>query len=153
MTAPLSIDLVWLPHGEGLAVPAQQTAGAAGMDMTAAIAEGAELVLQPGHRALVPCGFAMALPLGYEAQVRPRSGLAVKFGITVLNAPGTIDADYRGEVMVPLINLGQDAFTVRRGDRIAQMVIAPVTAAQFLVKDVLDATERGSNGFGSTGHR
>ncbi|MET3927265.1 dUTP diphosphatase [Devosia sp. 2618] len=153
MSTPLLIDLVWLPHGEGLALPAQQTAGAAGMDLTAAIPEGTDLVLPPGHRALVPCGFAMALPIGFEGQVRPRSGLAVKFGITVLNAPGTIDADYRGEVMVPLINLGQDDFIVRRGDRIAQMVIAPVIAAGFVVKDQLDETERGSNGFGSTGHR
>lgn len=121
------------------------------MDLVAALATDAELVLQPGQRGVVPCGFAMALPEGYEAQVRPRSGLAVKFGITVLNAPGTIDADYRGEVMVPLINLGQAPFTVRRGERIAQMVVAPVSAATFILEDRLDDTERGSNGFGSTG--
>lgn len=152
MANSISIGMMWLAHGEGLALPARQTAGAAGMDLVAALAEDAELVLQPGQRGVVPCGFAMALPEGYEAQVRPRSGLAVKFGITVLNAPGTIDADYRGEVMVPLINLGQDPFTVRRGDRIAQMVVAPVSAATFTLEDTLDDTERGNNGFGSTGH-
>lgn len=153
MVDNLTIGLRWLDHGLGLAVPAQHSAGAAGMDLTAAIADDTPLVLAPGERAVVPCGFAMALPLGYEAQVRPRSGLAVKFGITVLNAPGTIDADYRGEVMVPLINLGQDSFTVRRGDRIAQMIIVPVMQAHFEVRERLDETERGEKGFGSTGHR
>ena len=152
MVDTLMIGLRWLNNGLGLAAPAQQSAGAAGMDLTAAIADDTPLLLAPGERAVVPCGFAMALPLGYEAQVRPRSGLAVKFGITVLNAPGTIDADYRGEVMVPLINLGQDSFTVRRGDRIAQMIIAPVMQAHFEVRERLDETERGEKGFGSTGH-
>lgn len=151
MTEAVSIGLRWLEHGAGLPLPQQQTAGAAGMDLVAALATGADIVLAPGKRALVPCGFAMALPIGYEAQVRPRSGLAVKFGVTVLNAPGTIDADYRGEVMVPLINLGDDDFVVRRGDRIAQMVVAPVSAVQFRLTEMLDDTERGANGFGSTG--
>lgn len=153
MDLPLEIGLVWLPNGLGLSVPNQHSAGAAGMDLAAALPEGKALTLAPGRRALIPCGFAMALPQGFEAQVRPRSGLAVKFGVTVLNAPGTIDADYRGEVMVPLINLGQDDFTVQRGDRIAQMVIAPVMAVRFSVKETLDETERGDKGFGSTGHR
>jgi len=151
MIEQISIPLVWLPHGEGLPVPARQTSGAAGMDLRAALAEGVDMVLAPGQRGVVPCGFAMALPEGHEAQVRPRSGLAVHHGVTVLNAPGTIDADYRGEVMVPLINLGQDDFVVRRGDRIAQMVVAPVSAAIFQPEAELDATERGSKGFGSTG--
>ena len=147
----LTVPLTWLPHGEGLTLPARQTEGAAGMDLAAALPADEAMVLAPGQRALVPCGFAMALPMGYEAQVRPRSGLAVRHGVTVLNAPGTIDADYRGEVMVPLINLGETDFTLRRGDRIAQMVIAPVSAARLIVVETLDDTERGSNGFGSTG--
>lgn len=147
----LTVPLTWLPHGEGLTLPARQTEGAAGMDLAAALPADEAMVLSPGQRALVPCGFAMALPMGYEAQVRPRSGLAVRHGVTVLNAPGTIDADYRGEVMVPLINLGETDFTLRRGDRIAQMVIAPVSAARLIVVETLDDTERGSNGFGSTG--
>lgn len=111
------------------------------------------MTLRAGERGLVPCGFAMALPDGYEAQVRPRSGLAVRHGVTVLNAPGTIDADYRGEVMVPLINLGAEDFAIRRGDRIAQMVVAPVSTAQFRLEERLDDTERGGAGFGSTGRR
>lgn len=151
MSDPVSIGLVWLEHGAGLPLPTRQTAGAAGMDLVAALPAGGDIVLVPGQRALVPCGFAMALPQGYEAQVRPRSGLAVKYGVTVLNAPGTVDADYRGEVMVPLINLGQDDFVVRRGDRIAQMVVAPVSAAMFRLEETLDDTDRGSKGFGSTG--
>ena len=151
MSDPVSIGLVWLAHGAGLPLPTRQTAGAAGMDLVAALPAGGDIVLAPGQRALVPCGFAMALPQGYEAQVRPRSGLAVKYGVTVLNAPGTVDADYRGEVMVPLINLGQDDFVVRRGDRIAQMVVAPVSAAMFRLEETLDDTTRGSKGFGSTG--
>ncbi len=147
----LTVPLTWLPHGEGLALPARQTEGAAGMDLAAALPADEAMVLAPGQRALVPCGFAMALPMGSEAQIRPRSGLAVRHGVTVINAPGTIDADYRGEVMVPLINLGETDFTLRRGDRIAQMVIAPVSAARLIVVETLDDTERGSNGFGSTG--
>ena len=151
MSPIISIPLRWLPHGEGLPLPMHQTAGAPGMVLRAALGEGEDLVLVPGQRGLVPCGFAMALPEGHEAQVRPRSGLAVHPGVTVLNAPGTIDAHYRGEVMVPLINLGQDDFVVRRGDRIAQMVVAPISAALFRSEARLDATERGEKGFGSTG--
>jgi dUTP pyrophosphatase len=146
------VGFLWLAHGEGLGVPKMQSASAAGLDVQAAGGAGETIVLQPGARAMVPCGFAMALPLGFEAQVRPRSGLAAKFGVTVLNAPGTIDADYRGEVKVILINHGDAPFEVRRGDRIAQLVIAPVVAAQFEVRASLDETQRGAEGFGSTGH-
>lgn len=142
-----------LPHGEGLALPAYQSALAAGADMRAALPEDAPLELMPGKRAIVPCGFAMALPAGFEAQVRPRSGLAAKHGITVLNSPGTVDADYRGEVMVIVINLGDDPFTITRGERIAQMVIAPVVQPVFEVREELDETVRGSGGFGSTGRQ
>jgi len=149
---PLYIDFKWLAHGEGLGVPRAESDGAAGLDLPAAIAPDEALVLAPGARAIVPCGFAIGLPIGFEAQVRPRSGLAAKFGVTVLNAPGTIDADYRGEVKVILINHGTDAFTINRGDRIAQMVIAPVSPAQFTLVETLDDTARGTNGFGSTGH-
>jgi dUTP pyrophosphatase len=140
-----------MPHSDGLALPAYETAGSAGMDLRAAVAEGAPLTLGPGARALVPTGLKMALEPGWEAQVRPRSGLALKHGITCLNTPGTIDSDYRGEVGVILVNLGQEPFVIRRGERIAQMVIAPV--AQVTVKEVeaLDETERGGGGFGSTG--
>lgn len=138
-----------LPHGEGLPLPAYETAGAAGCDLRAAIA--LPIVLAPGARAVVPCGFAMALPDGWEAQVRPRSGLAAKHGVTVLNAPGTIDCDYRGEVKVPLVNHGQEAFTISRGDRIAQMVVAPVVQVSWEAAETLDDTHRGSGGFGSTG--
>ncbi|SRR5688572_14531981 len=151
MTGNVAIAFRWLDHGRGLGTPRQQTAGAAGVDLPAALAFGEELVLEPGARALVPTGFSIALPEGYEAQIRPRSGLAVKHGITVLNAPGTIDADYRGEVKVILVNHGAEAFTVRRGDRIAQMVVAPVLAVQFAEVEVLDETERGAGGHGSTG--
>jgi dUTP pyrophosphatase len=147
----VEVGLLWLPHGKGLPVLARHSTGAAGMDLMAALPEGEERVLLPGERALVPCGFAMALPSGFEAQVRPRSGLAARHGITVLNSPGTIDADYRGEVQVILLNLGQEPFVVRRGERIAQMVVAPVVAARFAVMEMLDETERGSGGFGSTG--
>jgi dUTP pyrophosphatase len=122
----MTIRLKWLPHGRGLALPARQSAGAAGADLAAALAEGEVLTLAPGESALVPCGFALAIPPGFEAQVRPRSGLAAKFGVTVLNAPGTVDADYRGEVKAILINHGKAPFEIRRGDRIAQMVIAAV---------------------------
>jgi dUTP pyrophosphatase len=152
-SAMLSIALSWLEHGAGLPLPAQQSTGAAGMDLAAALPADAPLTLRPGQRALVPCGFAMALPEGFEGQVRPRSGLAAKFGVTVLNAPGTIDADYRGEVKVILINHGDSDFVIARGDRIAQLVIAPVTAAQLVVTATLDDTPRGAGGFGSTGHQ
>ena len=151
MTAPLAIALKQLPHGTGLPLPALQSAGAAGADLPAAVAAGEALVIPPGGRAKIPCGFALALPRGFEAQVRPRSGLADRFGVTVLNSPGTIDADYRGEVAVVLINHGNAPFPVRRGDRIAQLVVAPVTAFQFKLEEILDATERGKSGFGSTG--
>ena len=148
-TFPVTVPLKRLDNGADLALPQYETAGSAGADIRAAV--DAPLRLEPGQRALVPAGFAMALPAGYEAQVRPRSGLAVKNGITVLNAPGTIDSDYRGEVRVPLINLGDEAFTVERGMRIAQLVIAPVVQAGFNEVGDLDETERGAGGFGSTG--
>lgn len=150
-TPPLSVAVQVLPHGEGLPLPAYQTALAAGLDLRAAVADDAPLTLAPGAYALVPTGLAIALPPGFEAQVRPRSGLAVRFGVTVLNAPGTIDADYRGEIGVPLINHGAEPFVVRRGERIAQMVIAPVVQARFAPVAELDATPRGTGGFGSTG--
>ena len=141
-----------LPHGQGIPLPAYETALAAGMDLRAAVAEDEPLTLRPGARFPVPTGLAMALPPGFEAQVRPRSGLAAKSGITCLNTPGTIDADYRGEVKVIMINLGEEAVTIRRGDRIAQMVIAPVVQAAWTEVDSLDETARGEGGFGSTGH-
>lgn len=150
--ASIDIDFTWLAHGRGLSLPICQSAGAAGLDLEAALEDGAVLTLEPGARALVPCGFAMALPIGFEAQVRPRSGLAIKHGVTVLNAPGTIDADYRGEVKVILINHGDAAFNIGRGDRIAQMVIAPVTPSQFTLVTSLEETARGAGGFGSTDH-
>ncbi len=151
MPGRIDVALSYLDHGRGLALPKQHSSGAAGVDLLAALSPGETLTIEPGQRATVPCGFAMALPQGYEAQVRPRSGLAAKYGVTVLNAPGTIDADYRGEVKVILVNLGQDSFEIRRGDRIAQLVVAPVVAAGFVEQDSLDETERGSSGFGSTG--
>ena len=143
----IEVDIRQLPHGEGLPLPAYETEGAAGMDLRAA----EDIVLKPGARCLMPTGISIALPLGYEAQVRPRSGLAVKHGVTVLNAPGTIDCDYRGEVKVPLINHGEDDFTIARGDRIAQMVIAPVTRIDWRTVEMLDDTKRGAGGFGSSG--
>ena len=140
-----------LPHGEGLKKPNYETANSAGMDLMAALSDGDTMVLEPGKRLLVPTGFAMALPDGFEAQVRPRSGMAWKNGVTVLNSPGTIDADYRGEVKVILINHGTEDFIINRGMRIAQMVIAPVTQITWNVRDNLDETARGAGGFGSTG--
>lgn len=151
MNEPIAIPFRWLDHGKGLEAPRQQTAGAAGLDLAAAIGEDDTLTLVPGERALVPTGIALALPPGYEAQIRPRSGLAAEHGITVLNSPGTVDADYRGEIKVILINLGGAAFTIWRGDRIAQMVIAPVAAVQMTAVERLDDTDRGSGGHGSTG--
>lgn len=145
------IKLKWLENGRGLPLPKRQTNAAAGMDLAAALAVEEVLTLEAGAYAAVPCGFAIALPDALEAQVRPRSGLAAKHGVTVLNAPGTIDADYRGEVKVLLINHGKVPFEIRRGDRIAQMVIAKVYPAEFTVVDELEDTERGANGFGSTG--
>jgi len=138
-----------LPHGADLELPAYATADSAGMDLVAAV--DAEVTLQPGERGIVPTGLAIALPSGTEAQVRPRSGLALKHGITVLNTPGTIDADYRGEVKVILINLGQEPYVITRGSRIAQMVIAPVTRGVWQSVESLDETHRGAGGFGSTG--
>ena len=147
MTDAIAIRLCRLPHGEGLPVPAYATAGAAGMDVVAAEA----LTLAPDARAAVATGFAIAIPEGYEVQVRPRSGLALKHGITCLNTPGTIDSDYRGEVKVILINLGEAPFAITRGERIAQLVPAPVQRATLAIVDGLDDTARGSGGFGSTG--
>ncbi|MEE8371734.1 MAG: dUTP diphosphatase [Sphingomonadales bacterium] len=149
--ASVTVALKRLSHGEGLPNPAYETGQSAGMDLPAAVEADHPIILRSGARALVPTGFAIALPAGFEAQIRPRSGLAVKHGVTVLNTPGTIDADYRGEVKVILINLGHDDFMVTRGMRIAQMVIAPVTQAIFLESDELDGTLRGEGGFGSTG--
>jgi len=142
-----------LAHGQGLPLPAYETALAAGMDLRAAVPEDEPLTLRPGARFAVPTGLAMALPAGFEAQVRPRSGLAFKSGITCLNTPGTIDADYRGEVKVILVNLGEEPVVIRRGDRIAQMVIAPVVQASWSEVEDLDETVRGEGGFGSTGGR
>lgn len=140
-----------LPHAEELPLPAYETSGAAGMDLWAAVPEGEAVVLPPLGRAMIPTGLTMAVPHGFEAQVRPRSGLAARAGVTCLNTPGTIDSDYRGEVHVILINLGPEPFTVRRGDRIAQLVIAPVMQASWAETDRLDDTARGAGGFGSTG--
>ncbi len=147
------IPITRLPHAQGLPLPAYETAQAAGMDLRAAVPEDEPLVLRPGDRFPVPTGIAFALPPGFEGQVRPRSGLAFKSGVTCLNSPGTIDADYRGEVKVILINHGAEAFTVRRGDRIAQLLISPVTQASWAEVDTLDETARGAGGFGSTGGR
>ena len=151
MTMKIRIELTWLPHGEGLTLPAYQTAHAAGLDLPAAVPEDHSLTLLPGRTALVPTGFMIALPEGYEAQVRPRSGLAAKHGVTVLNAPGTVDADYRGEISVLLINHGAEPFTIKRGERIAQMVIAQVARAELVAVTELSSTARGSGGYGSTG--
>jgi dUTP pyrophosphatase len=151
VSGPVKVEVLQLPHGEGLALPAYQSALAAGLDLLAAVPDKEPVVLEPGQHALIPTGLAIALPEGYEAQVRPRSGLAVRHGVTVLNAPGTVDADYRGEIGVPLINHGNAPFTVRRGERIAQMVIAPVVQAELIPVATLSTTARGSGGFGSTG--
>jgi dUTP pyrophosphatase len=151
VSATIKVEVRQLPHGEGLPLPAYQTADAAGLDLLAAVPEETPLVLASGKYAMVPTGLTIALPPGYEAQVRPRSGLAAKHGVTVLNSPGTIDADYRGEINVLLINHGEAPFSIRRGERIAQMVIAAVVQAQLVPATVLSSTERGSGGFGSTG--
>jgi dUTP pyrophosphatase len=149
--AVVRVRFVRLPHGVGLPLPAYQTAQAAGLDLLAAVGEHAPLHLARNGRVLVPTGLAIALPNGFEAQVRPRSGLALKHGITVFNSPGTIDADYRGEVAVILVNLGEADFVVRRGERIAQLVIAPVVQGSLVEVAALDETQRGAGGFGSTG--
>ena len=151
MSTAVKVEIRRLPHGEGLALPAYQSAHAAGLDLLAAVPDNSPLILSPGQRALVPTGLTIALPSGYDAQVRPRSGLASTPGVTVLNSPGTVDADYRGEIGVLLINLGEAPFPIRRGERIAQMVIAPVVQAQLVPVVSLAVTERGSGGFGSTG--
>ena len=148
---PIEVPLQRLPHGAGLPLPSYATADAAGLDLLAAVAEPIELA--PGARHLVPTGISIALPPGYEAQLRPRSGLALKHGVTLLNSPGTIDADYRGEVGVILINLGEAPFHLQRGDRIAQLVIAPVARLAWRESETLPESTRGAGGFGSTGRR
>lgn len=148
-TSPVAVQV--LPHGVGLPLPTYASALAAGCDLSAAIATEAPLSLAPGERALVATGLAIALQPGFEAQIRPRSGLALRHGITVLNAPGTIDADYRGEIQVLLVNLGSEPFTISRGMRVAQLVLAPVTRARFVSTERLDDTARAAAGFGSTG--
>ena len=145
------LKIVRLPHSEGLELPGYETADAAGMDLRAAVPADAALILAPGERKLVPTGLVLEIPKGHEGQIRPRSGLAYKNGITCLNTPGTIDADYRGEVMVLLINHGQDPFTIERGMRIAQMVVAPVKQMEIVEISLVNETGRGSGGFGSTG--
>ncbi|MFN4024447.1 MAG: dUTP diphosphatase [Hyphomonas sp.] len=147
----VTVQVLPLPHFEGLDLPAYETAGSAGMDVRAAVPEGDPITLAPGARAMVPTGLSVAIPEGYEIQVRPRSGLAAKHGLTCLNTPGTIDSDYRGEIKVILINLGAEAFTIKRGERIAQLVLAPVTRLAWQPVKVLGETTRGSGGFGSTG--
>lgn len=145
------VPILRVGHGGDLPLPAYESTGAAGLDLRAALAPGETLVVAPGARAAVPTGIALQLPSGYEAQVRPRSGLALRHGVTVLNSPGTVDSDYRGEVTAILINLGSEPFAIARGDRIAQMVIAPVTQAVLVQTTALDETTRGAGGFGSTG--
>jgi dUTP diphosphatase len=147
----IEIEIVRLPHGRDLPLPSYQSAHAAGLDLVAAVE--AAVTLKPGERMLIPTGIAIALPEGYEAQVRPRSGLAARHGITLLNTPGTIDADYRGEIQVLLINLGAEPVAIERGMRIAQLVVAPVSRAQWREVTALPASERGTGGFGSTGRK
>ncbi len=156
MTGPapagsVCVRVVRLAHGEGLPLPAYETTGAAGLDLRAAVGPTTPMTIAPGARALVPTGFSMAVPEGYEAQVRPRSGLALRHGITCLNAPGTIDSDYRGEIGVILINHGTEPFVILRGERVAQLVLAPVTRGDLVEVDALEETARGAGGFGSTG--
>jgi len=147
----LAVGLRRLPHAEDLPLPRYETVGAAGMDLLAAIPEDAQFTLEIGKRMLIPTGLCIELPEGFEAQVRPRSGLALKHGLTVLNAPGTIDADYRGEISVLLVNLGDEVFSITRGMRIAQLVVAPVTRAEWVERTDLSETARGAGGYGSTG--
>jgi dUTP pyrophosphatase len=152
MTNPAPpLGIVRLPHSDGLPLPAYETKGAAGMDLRAAVPEDRPVLLLPGKRALVPTGLIMEVPAGFEAQIRPRSGLALKHGITCLNTPGTIDSDYRGEVMVLLVNHGDEDFEISRGMRVAQMIIAPVTSATIEERSLSSETARGAGGFGSTG--
>ena len=150
MSSPITVRIKRAPGASDLPLPLRMTADSAGFDLPAAVRE--PVTIAPGERRLIPCGFHMALPPGYEAQVRPRSGLASKHGVTLVNSPGTIDADYRGEVHVPLINHGDAPFTVERGMRVAQMVVLPVPPVQFVEVDDLDETGRGQGGFGHTGH-
>ncbi|MFD1331422.1 dUTP diphosphatase [Methylopila musalis] len=147
----IELRILRLAHAEGLPLPAYESEAAAGLDLAAAVPEDAPIPIAPGERALVPTGLALQFPIGFEAQVRPRSGLALRHGVTVLNAPGTIDADYRGELKVLLVNFGQETFTVTRGARIAQLVVAAVARAALVEAGGLDATSRGDGGFGSTG--
>jgi dUTP pyrophosphatase len=149
--AGVTLRVLKLPHGEGLPLPSHHSEHAAGLDVVAAVPEEAPVELMPGARALIPTGFRLELPLGHEAQLRPRSGLALKSGVTLLNSPGTIDADYRGEVKVLLVNLGSEPFAVRRGERIAQLVVARVERVQIEPAAELGDTKRGEGGFGSTG--
>jgi dUTP pyrophosphatase len=149
--AEVTLHVRRLPHGEGLALPAYQSAHAAGLDLVAGIAADAPMILPPGARGMVPTGLSIELPPGYEAQIRPRSGLALKHGVTLLNSPGTVDADYRGEVMVLLINHGAEPFTIRRGDRIAQLIVSSVEHVAVVEVEELGKTTRGAGGFGSTG--
>ncbi len=151
MAPKVKIECVQLPHGEGLPLPKYETSGSAGVDLLAALPEGEEIWVAPGERRLVPTGLCIAVPDGYEAQVRPRSGLALKHGITVLNTPGTVDSDYRGEVGIILANIGREPFRIERGQKLAQMVIASFAQADFELTDSLDETDRGAGGFGSTG--
>jgi dUTP pyrophosphatase len=147
----LEIRIKQLPHGEGLPLPAYQSPGAAGLDLVAAIPTDAPIVLEPGERRIIVTGLVLEIPEGFEAQVRPRSGLALKHGVTILNAPGTIDSDYRGELAAILINHGAEPFRIARGDRIAQLVFAPVVQARLVITENLSNTDRGAGGFGSTG--
>ena len=147
----MEIRIKQLPHGEGLPLPAYQSPGAAGLDVVAAIPSDAPIVLQPGERRIIVTGLVLEIPEGFEAQVRPRSGLALKHGVTILNAPGTIDSDYRGELAAILINHGAEPFRIARGDRIAQLVFAPVVQARLVITENLSNTDRGAGGFGSTG--
>jgi dUTP pyrophosphatase len=149
----VKVKIIRLPHGADLPLPAYQSADAAGLDLMAAVAAGAPVTLAPQARAMIPTGISIELPRGTEAQVRPRSGLAARHGISVLNTPGTVDADYRGEILVILVNFGTEPFLVERGQRIAQMVIAPICHAQLLEEKKLNKTGRGTKGFGSTGDR
>ena len=151
MSVTVKVEVHQLPHGKGLALPAYQSADAAGLDLLAAVPAETPLILPPGKYAMVPTGLTIALPRGFEAQVRPRSGLAAKHGVTVLNSPGTVDADYRGEINVLLINHGDAPFPIKRGERIAQLVIAPVMQAELVAVTALSETDRGAGGFGSTG--
>jgi len=150
LSRPIRVQIKRLEHGKGIPLPARMTEHAAGFDLSAAVSE--PVTLHPGEIRLVPCGFSLGVPHGYEAQVRPRSGLASKHGITMVNAPGTIDSDYRGEVQVPLINLGRQPFVIERGMRIAQMLILPVPQVEMIEVEQLDETKRGTRGFGHTGH-